>query len=587
MCCLSIKRVNATHAQIMAIFCWQFVHPVQRKGMVIFMEKRGDAKELTEAYYSGLMCSVGYRRSDIEKPVIGIVNSYSDVNPGHKTFGEIARAVREGIWAAGGVPAEFSVPSPCDGMAQGDGMHYILPERDLIAAAAEGMVRAHGFDGLVFLCSCDKIVPGMIMAACALNKPALFLTGGAMLPYEDGGRTFVTCDLKEAIGQRNVNDISEETMEKYITHMCQSAGTCSMYGTANTMGTFLEAVGVAPLGSSTMLFCVSEKIWQSRDVGERIVKITKEGLRFRDCFTEENVKNGLKYISATGGSTNAVLHLTAIVKLLGFDWTLEDLDRIQAEVPVVAKFKPSSKFNMSDYHKAGGVKAVLYTLRKFLDTSVPMAFYGCALRDILKEHMPDIDREIIRDTDHPLAENGCFSVIFGNLAPKGAVVKKTGVDPKMYYHKGRAVVFNSEEEVRDYLLKDRVEPGSVLVIKYEGPKGGPGMREMSIPAAMLVGMGLHTSVAMVTDGRYSGATRGPCVGHVAPEAWDGGPIAAVEDGDIIEIDLGNHSINVLLSDEEITARLKHQQRPEKPAEGMLAAYRKGVSGADEGALWLY
>lgn len=551
------------------------------------MEKRGDAANITEAYYSGLMCSVGYRREDIAKPVIGIVNSYSDVNPGHKPFLDIARAVREGIWAAGGVPAEFSVPSPCDGMAQGDGMHCILPQRDLIAASVEGMVRAHGFDGLVFLCSCDKIVPGMIMAACALGKPALFLTAGAMIPYEENGKAYVTSDLKESIGRCNKGEISGETLERYIQHMCRSAGTCSMFGTANTMGTFLEAVGLAPLGSSTMLFCESEKTWQSRDAGERIVQMVKDGVKFADEFTEKGAENGLKYVSATGGSTNAVLHLLAITKIMGFDWDLSRFDEIQASVPVIAKFKPSSKYNMSDYHRAGGVRAVMHTLREYLDLSVPMAFYGKTLGDIVNVPMNNIDRDVIHDIGDPLAPAGCFTMLFGNLAPKGAVVKKTGVDPKMYYHRGPAVTFESEEDVRDHLLSNNVQPGSVLVIKYEGPKGGPGMREMSIPAAMLVGMGLHTSVAMVTDGRYSGASRGPCVGHVAPEAWDGGPIAAVQDGDIIEIDLENHSINVLLSDEEIAERLKTVRRPEKKATGMLAAYRRGVSGSEEGALWLY
>ena len=552
------------------------------------MGMRGDCNEVTEAYYTGLMASVGYRKGDIEKPVIGIVNSYNEVNPGHKPFADISKAVKEGVWAAGGTPAEFSVPAPCDGMAQGEGMHCVLPQRDLIAAAIEGMARAHGFDGLVFLCSCDKIVPGMLMAACELDKPSLFLTAGAMLPYQDGdGNTFVTCDLKEAIGKKASGIITDGTMDDWISHMCFSSGTCSMYGTANTMGTMLEALGLAPFGSATMLFCAAEKIWQSRDVGERIVSLTKRGNNFKQYFNETSIANGVRYISATGGSTNAVLHMIAVARTLGVSLGLDDFEKLQSEVPVIAKFKPSSPYHMQDYHRAGGVRAVLSTIREFLDLEMPMGYHQSTLREVLSEAPQKIDREVIRDLDHPYEENGCFSILFGNLAPQGSVVKKTGVDPAMYYHKGPAVVFESEEEVRDYMLNKKVKPGSVLVIRYEGPKGGPGMREMSIPAAMLVGMGLHTSVAMVTDGRYSGASRGPCVGHVAPEAWEGGPIALVRDGDMIEIDLNRHKIELCVPEYELEERRKQFERPDKQVKGMLKAYRERVSGADEGALWLF
>ncbi len=554
------------------------------------MSHRGNTQDVTEAYYAGLMGSVGFRPRDIEKPVIGIVNSFTEANPGHQPLAKLAQHVKEGVWAAGGTPVEFNVPAPCDGMAQGIGMHYVLPQRDLIAASVEAMVRAHGFDGLVFLCSCDKIIPGMLMAASALDKPSLFLTAGAMLPYDcPDGTVYVTSDLKEAIGRCNAGAISEGTMREYIAQMCGSAGTCSMYGTANTMGTFLEAVGVAPLRSATMLFAAAEKVCQSRDVGERIVAMTKGGHRFRQYVTESAVMNGLKYISATGGSTNAILHLMAMVKILGFNWELDTVGRIQSGVPVVVKLKPSSPCNMSDYHKAGGVRAALKTIEGHLDGSAMMIYDGMTLTELLKQPMAEMDRKVIHSADAPLEEGGCFSVLYGNLAPLGAVVKKTGVLPEMRYHKGPAVVFDSEEEVRDFLLGKKVEPGSVLVIKYEGPKGGPGMREMSIPAAMLVGMGLHTSVAMVTDGRYSGASRGPCVGHVAPEAWEGGPIAAVQDGDIIEIDLANNLLRVELSDEEIAERLKHVVRPERPDLGntLMNAYREQVSGAEKGALWMY
>ena len=547
---------------------------------------RRNGEELTEAYYAGLMSSVGFRKQDIAKPVIGVVNSWTEVNPGHKPLAQLAVAVKEGIWAAGGTPAEFNVPAPCDGMAQGKGMHYILPQRDLIAASIEAMVEAHGFDGLIFLCSCDKIIPGMLMSAAKLNLPAIFLTAGAMLPYTEGKRQYVTCDLKEAIGKRHNNEIDEETLTRWITRICASGGTCSMYGTANTMGAFLEATGVAPFGSSTMLFCEGAKIRQARDVGERILTLVREQKRFSCFLNAASLKNGILHISATGGSTNAILHTLALARVMGVELTLHDFDTIQASVPVIAKFKPSAEFNISDFHQAGGVAAVLASIRNYLDLNCALVMGG-TLSEFLADFRIPIDRNIIRSLSEPLAPNGCFSILTGNLAPLGAVVKKTGVDPKMYRHVGPAVVFDSEEEVRDFLLNKTVNPGSVLVIRHEGPKGGPGMRELSIPAAMLVGMGLHTSVAMITDGRFSGATRGPCVGHISPEAWEGGPLAIVEDGDIIEIDLDAKKLELLVSSSEQEQRRARLKRPQRKLSGVLAAYRAGVGGAEEGAVWLY
>ena len=550
------------------------------------MTRRGNANDLTEAYYIGLMNSVGYRNKDLAKPVIGIVNSWNDVNPGHKPFAQLAGYVKEGIWAAGGTPAEFTVPAPCDGMAQGEGMHYILPQRDLIAASIETMVEAHGFDGLVFLASCDKIIPGMLMAAAHLDLPAVFLTAGAMLPHLEDGREYVTSDLKEAIGKRKKAEIDEETFDSWRTHFCASAGTCSMYGTANTMGAFLEASGVAPFGSSTMLFCEAAKVRQSRDVGERAVELVRQNLRFSDFLNQTSLTNGILYVSATGGSTNAVLHLMALAGVMGVKLSLQDFDQIQASVPVIAKFKPSAEWNINDFHRAGGVPAVLSTIRQYLDPAAKLVMGG-TLAEYLAKYRKPVDRAVIRSLEAPLLPGGCFSILGGNLAPLGAVVKKSGVEPGMYRHIGPAVVFDSEEAVRDYLLNAEVRPGSVLVIRYEGPKGGPGMRELSIPAAMLVGMGLHTSVAMVTDGRFSGATRGPCVGHVCPEAWEGGPLALVENGDIIEIDLEQKKLELRVPPEELQRRRETWQRPQRKLRGTLAAYRAGVGGAEQGAVWLY
>ncbi|MDY3280897.1 dihydroxy-acid dehydratase [Dysosmobacter sp.] len=547
------------------------------------MEQHHDS--MADAYYTGLMGAVGYRKKDLGKPVIGIVNSWNDVNPGHKPFKELVNHVKEGVWAAGGTPAEFTVPAPCDGMAQLLGMQYILPQRDLIAASAEAMAKAHAFDGLVFLCSCDKIVPGMLMAAASVNVPSLFLTAGSMVPYETGDETLVTPDLKEAIGARNAGKITEETFGDYKENICFSCGTCSMYGTANTMGVFAEVVGLCPIGSTTMLSCSAAKTRQARDVGERIVELVREGVPARAFLTRASIENGIRHASATGGSSNFVMHVMAIARTAGVALDLRELDAIQESVPVIAKFKPSSRYHLTDYHRAGGVAGTLRAIRDSLHLDVPMAFGG-TLRAVLDGFTRPVNPDVIRDREHAYLPDGCFTVLYGNLAPGGAVVKKSGVDPKMYYHRGPAVVFESEEDLMDHFLHSKVEPGCVLVIRYEGPRGGPGMREMSIPAAMLMGMGLHTSVAMITDGRFSGASRGPCVGHICPEAWEGGPIACVRNGDIITIDLEHKRLDVELSDEELAERRKHIRRPDHPAPGMLRPYRSGVGSASEGALWL-
>jgi dihydroxy-acid dehydratase len=552
------------------------------------MGRRGNKNDITEAYFIGLMGSVGYRKKDIcSKPIIGIVNSWNDINPGHKPLKELAQAVKEGVWCAGGTPAEFCVPAPCDGMAQGKGMHYVLPQRDLIASSIEMMVESHGFDGLVFLCSCDKIIPGMLMAAAQLDLPCLFLTGGSMLTYTDAGKSYCTSDLKESIGMYKSGHIDQKTFERWQSNICASSGTCSMYGTANTMGCFLESIGLAPFGSSTMLFCESAKYQQARDVGERVVDLVNKEIRFSKVIDRRSIENGIRYISATGGSTNAVLHIMALANIMRIDLTLDHFDEIQSSVPVISKVKPSSPYTMHDFHRAGGVLGVMSTIQEYLHIDVPMVVHENMLSENLQQYDLTIDRSVIRDLENPFHENGCFTVLHGNLSPKGAVVKKSGVDPKMYYHKGPAVVFNSEEEVRDYFLNSTIEPGSVLVIRYEGPKGGPGMRELSIPAAMLIGMGLQNSVAMVTDGRFSGATRGPCIGHVTPEAWDCGPLALVENGDIIEIDIEKKSLKIFVSDEELSIRRNNWVRPNKPSFGSLAKYRNEVSGAEQGALWLY
>ena len=546
---------------------------------------RGNPEDITEAYYRGLMHSVGYRRKDLDKPQIVIVNSWTDVNPGHKPLRELGDYVREGIWAAGGSPAEFNVPAPCDGMAQGPGQHFILPQRDLISASIEAMVQSHGFEGMVMLASCDKIIPGMLMAAVRLNLPTLFLTAGAMMPCHMENRTVVTSDLKEAIGQRRNSKIDMATFLNWQERICASSGTCSMMGTANTMGCFLEAIGLAPFGSATMLTFDAAKVRQARDVGEQIVSLVRAERPLSQFFNRNSLENGIKYISASGGSTNAILHLMALAKLMNSDLDLTTFQELQAAVPLVAKFKPASEYNLNDYHMAGGVPALMRTIKDALFLDTPLAMGG-ELQEVI-DTFPEADGRVIHSAIEPLDPAGCFAILRGNLAPQGAVVKKSGVDPKMQVHTGPAVVFDSEDDVRQFLLEKEVEPGSVLVVRYEGPKGGPGMRELSIPAAMLVGMGLHTSVAMITDGRFSGATRGPCVGHVCPEAWDKGPLAYVRDGDKIEINLPEKRLQLLIADKELKQRQETRPvRPDHPAIGVLKAYRRNVCGADQGAIWI-
>ena len=531
------------------------------------------------------MNACGYRTKDLEKPVIGIVNSFTDVNPGHRAFKELVGYVKEGVWAAGSTPAEFNVPAPATAWRRArDALHPALARPDRRQHSGDGKRSRLRRSGVPVLLRQDRA--RYAHGAAALNKPCMFLTAGSMLPYEADEGTYVTPDLKESIGQRNIDAISEETFTRFRENICFSCGTCSMYGTANTMGVFAEVIGLCPIDSTTMLFCSSAKYKQARDVGERIVALTKEGVRFSDIVTEASLKNGLRHVAATGGSTNAQLHICALARVMGIPMDLAAFDAIQRDVPCVAKFKPSSKFNMYDYYKAGGVGATMKAIERYLDPDARLATGG-TVGEFLARFRRRVDPEIIHTADEPLYPDGCFAVLHGNLAPDGCIVKKSGVVPEMFHHRGPAVCFDSEDALRAAMTEKSIKPGDVLVIRYEGPKGGPGMREMSIPAAMLVGMGLHTSCAMVTDGRYSGATRGPCIGHVSPEAWDAAPIAAVRDGDMIEIDIDKHTIHLEVSDEELAERLGHIKRPAHPAPGVLGAYRKAVDSVNEGCTWLY
>jgi dihydroxy-acid dehydratase len=534
------------------------------------------------AYPRGLLRGCGYRTSDLKKPQIGIANSWTEANPGHVHLRELAEHVKAGVWAAGGMPVEFNVIAPCDGIAQGDGMHAVLPARDIIAASVELMSLAHRFDAIVMIASCDKIIPGMLLAGARLDRPTVFLTGGTMLPARLAGETFVTSDIKEAMGRFKSGKIDANKFEEIEEHICESAGACSMMGTACTMGCIVEAMGLSLPGAATGLAMAASRRGMAKDTGALAVKISKRGPSFKKVVTQAAINNAIRVLMALGGSTNGILHLLALAAELDIKLDLKDFDRVSRETPLLVRCKPASACTILDFHEAGGVQTLLRALGDKINVEAPAVAAKAIQQQIRAARKPD--NEVVRVLENPLAPEGGIAVLYGSLAPLGAVVKQSGVHPAMMKHEGPAVTFDSEEDVQKHLLNKKVKPGDVLVIRYEGPKGGPGMREMSIPAAILVGMGLGDKVAMVTDGRYSGATRGPCIGHVAPEAADGGPIAAVRDGDVIKIDIPNRRLDIKIKSDEIKKRLAAAKAPKRPQlSGWLEIYARLAGGAEKGA----
>jgi dihydroxy-acid dehydratase len=525
-----------------------------------------------------------------DRPRIGLANSWNELVPGHVHLDRLARAVADGVRSAGGAPLAFNTIALCDGICQGAGMHAVLPSRDLIAASVELTARAYGFDALICLASCDKIVPGMLMAAARLDLPTMFVTGGLMAEGAWRGERVVTSDVKEAIGRANRGEITVDELHEIERAACCGPGVCNMFGTANTMCAVVEAAGLSLPGNATVEATEAgsrevsgELLALAYRAGERIVDALAAGRSFRRIVTPTVLHNLVAVVQASGGSTNLVLHLAALATEMGIPLALDEWDRIGQRIPLLCKFKPSSSYTVSDFGRAGGVPALLKRLGGLLDLDTPTAYGGtlAQVADRAKVLLP----EVIRPPEAPLAPTGGIAVLRGNLAPEGAVIKASGVDPRMKHHTGPARVFESEEAVQACLLGGRVQPGDVLVVRYEGPRGGPGMRELSLPAAILVGMGLSDSVAMVTDGRFSGATRGPCVGHVCPEAALGGPLAALRDGDVIEIDVHERSLNVRLGEDELAARLDGWSPPEKAIPpGFLRLYAEQVGSANEGAV---
>ncbi|HHV65704.1 MAG TPA: dihydroxy-acid dehydratase [Peptococcaceae bacterium] len=532
------------------------------------------------AYPRAMFKSVGYTQKDLEKPVIGVVSSWSEFHPGSYPNKELAQFVKAGIWAAGGTPVEFHTIAVCDAIAQGKGMHFSLPSRELVAAEIELMVGSGGFDGLVFLPSCDKSPTGMLMAATRINIPTIFLPPGPMMSNFRDGKQWVMPDIKEAMGAVKDQLITQEEFDTIENDTCTTIGVCGMMGTGNTMGCIIEALGMSLPGAATIPAVYAEKRRLAKETGERIVQMVKEDLRPRQILTKENLVNAIRFLMAIGGSTNAVLHLPALAKEADLELTLDEIDYLSETTPCIAKYKPSSKYTLWDFYLAGGVGAILGLLDPLLHKNFPTVIK----ENITKYYGPVKDWESIRTLENPLQPKGGIVVLKGSLAPNGAVVKVSGIKDAPKRQVGTAKTFESEEDLMYHIMHKEIKPGDVLVIRYEGPQGGPGMREMSIPAAILTGMGLGDSVAMITDGRFSGATRGFCIGHVTPEAQVGGPIAIVQDGDQIEIDIEHKKLNLLISEEEMAERFK-KLSPRKPPvnKGFLGLYCRNVGQADKGA----
>ncbi len=542
-----------------------------------------DKLDPRKAYARALYKSIGFTDDDLRKPLIAVVNSWSEYTPGHVHLRKLAEHVKMGIWNAGGMPAEFNTIAACDGIAQGEGMHYILPSREIIAASVEMMVKAHSANAMVMLCSCDKIIPGMLLAAARCDLPTIFLTGGIMDPKKFGDRVRVTSDIKEAIGAYNAGFITEDEFYEIESETCCSHGLCNMMGTAATMSCIVEALGLSLPGCATLAATSSKRLRMARRTGELILELFAKKLAATQIIRAESIENACRVGLAVGGSSNMVLHMCALAAELNLQFMMDDFENLSATTPLLAKFKPASNLTLTDFHDAGGVYGVLKELERALFLDYPTVT-GKTMRENLKA-VKNIDSSIIHHFSAPLAPEGGLAILRGTLAPEGALVKQSAVHPKMLVHEGPAKIFETEEAVKDALMDKSIEPGDVLIIRNEGPKGGPGMRELSLPAAILIGMGLGDSVAMVTDGRYSGATRGPCIGHVCPEAADGGPIAIVQPGDGIKIDIPKRQLNLLVPNSEISMRLKKWKRPEKKINrGFLSYYAEHVSSARYGAV---
>ena len=531
-----------------------------------------------------LLHATGVSKSEMDKPFIGLGSSFTDLVPGHVDMRTFERAIEKGIHAGGGVSFTFGLPAICDGIAMGHkGMYYSLPSRELIADEIETMAEAHQLDGLVLLTACDKITPGMLMAAARLNIPSIVVTAGPMLAgcYKMT-RLDLVHDTFEAEAAYKQGKIDKTELDALTLNACPGAGACSGLFTANTMACATEALGMSLPYCGTSLAVSSKKKMIAYESGKKIVELIKKKILPRKIMNLKAFTNAIRIDMALGGSTNAVLHLTAIAHEAGIKLPIELFDKISQGTPHITNIRPGGNHFMEDFEYAGGVPGALHVLQKLLLDNPTVS--GLSIKQIARS-APVFDHEIIRPLSHPYHKQGGLAVLKGNLAPEGSVVKQTTVSPKTMKFTGKAKVFDSEDAAQKAILGGKVKKGDVVVIRYEGPRGGPGMREMLYPTSAIAGMGLSDSVALITDGRFSGGTRGPCIGHVSPEAAEGGPIAAVRDGDIIEIDIPSRKLNVKLSPDEINLRLA-KWKPPKPrfTSGWLARYQQFVTSASRGAV---
>ncbi len=546
-------------------------------------------KGFERAPHRSLLRATGVIQSDddFDKPFIAIANSYTDIIPGHVSLDKLGQVVRQAVRAAGGVPFMFNTIGVDDGIAMGHiGMKYSLASRELIADSVETMVNAHWFDGMVCVTNCDKIIPGMLMAALRLNVPTLFVSGGPMRAgVLASGKVVDVSSVFEGVGAYRAGKISEAELRELETRGCPTYGSCAGMFTANSMNCLCEALGMALPGNGTILAVDPRREELARQAGQQIMRLIEMNLRPRDIVTAEAIDNAFALDMAMGGSTNTVLHTLAFAHEAQVDYPIARLNDVAARVPNICKVSPSSNYHMEDVDRAGGVSAILWEL--FKRPGILHRDAKTVTGKTLYENVHGVeskDRECVRALDNPYSERGGLAILFGNLAPDGAVVKTAGVLPEMMRHRGPAVVFDSHDEANAGILGGKVKAGDVVVIRYEGPKGGPGMQEMLAPTSNIVGMGLGSSVALVTDGRFSGATRGASIGHVSPEAASGGPIGLIRSGDIIAIDIPARKLQVELSDEELQRRRAEWKPPQRELTGWLKRYAARVTSGSQGAV---
>lgn len=532
-----------------------------------------------------LFKSMGFDDKDLERPVIAIANSWNELLPGHKHLKEIAESIKIGIWQAGGMPVEFMHFAPCDGMADGNkGMHWILPSRDIMAASIEMMVEAHRVDGVVAISTCDKVVPAQLMALARINLPSLIVTGGFMMPGFFKGQQ-ITCDVViEKYPDWKAGKIADADFQLLENNVCPTVGACPTMGTANTMCCLAEALGMSLPYNATAPAYTAEIHRIAKAAGRQIMELVRKDLRPSDIMTPEAFENAMMVHSAIGGSTNAVLHLPAIMHELDINIPLLHWNKIKVKAPHLVSLTAGSKHTMLDFSLAGGIPALM----KEMSSILHLDNITCTGKTILENinNVTNNNHDVIRSLSNPFHPQGSIAILRGNLAPSGAVVKQTAIPEEMTKHRGPAIVFDDEDSAREALLQGEIKPGHVVVIRYEGPRGGPGMREMYTFQNLLCGMGLDKSVALVTDGRFSGWTRGPAIGHVSPEAADGGPIAAVQNGDVISYDISQCKLDVELSSQEIEERLsKWIRRTPKIQKGFLGSiYSRIAQSGDKGAI---